>query len=54
MNVKNLKLSELVTNPVTVNPDTTLMKVRESILRHKVKRVVVTDKNMPQIGRAHV
>ncbi len=47
MNVKNLKLSELVTNPVTVNPDTTLMKVRESILRHKVKRVVVTDKNMP-------
>ena len=47
MNVKNLKLSELVTNPVTVNPNTTLMKVRESILKHKVKRVVVTDKNTP-------
>jgi CBS domain-containing protein len=47
MNVKNLKLSELMIKPITVNSDTTLMKVRESILKHKVKRVIVTIKNSP-------
>jgi len=47
MDVKNLKLSELITKPITVNPNTTLMKTRESILKNKVKRVIVIDKKKP-------
>ncbi|MBC8516343.1 MAG: CBS domain-containing protein [Nitrosopumilus sp.] len=47
MDIKNLKLSELITKPITVSPNTTLMKTRESILKHKVKRVIVTDKKNP-------
>ncbi|MDH5431558.1 MAG: CBS domain-containing protein [Nitrosopumilus sp.] len=47
MDIKNLKLSELITKPITVSPNTTLMKTRESILKHKVKRIIVTDKKNP-------
>jgi CBS domain-containing protein len=47
MDVKNLKLSGLITKPITVSPNTTLMKTRESILRNKVKRVIVIDKKKP-------
>lgn len=47
MDVKNLKLAELITKPNTVSPNTTLMKTRESILKHKVKRVIVTNKKKP-------
>jgi len=47
MNVKNLKLSELVTKPVTVSPSTSLMKTRETILKQKVKRVIIIDKKIP-------
>ncbi|MGY5150674.1 MAG: CBS domain-containing protein [Candidatus Nitrosopumilus sp. bin_6a] len=47
MDIKNLKLSELITKPITVSPNTTLMKTRESILKHKVKRVIVTDRKNP-------
>ncbi|MDH5665894.1 MAG: CBS domain-containing protein [Nitrosopumilus sp.] len=42
-----MKLSELITKPITVSPNTTLMKTRESILKHKVKRIIVTDKKNP-------
>ena len=44
MNVKNLKLLELITNPITVNPNTSLTKAREIILENKVKRIIVVDK----------
>ena len=47
MDVRNLKLSELITKPVTVSPSTSLMKTREAILKHKVKRVIVSDKKIP-------
>ena len=47
MNVKNLKLSELITKPITVNPNTSLTKTREIILEHKVKRVIVIEKKIP-------
>ncbi len=47
MDVKNLKLSGLIAKPITVNPNTTLMKTRESILSNKVKRVIVTYKKKP-------
>ena len=47
MNIKNLKLSELITKPVTVNPNTSLMKTREILLENKVKRVIILDKNKP-------
>ncbi len=47
MNVRDLKLSELITKPITVDPNTSLMKARESILKHRVKRVIVTDKKKP-------
>ena len=47
MDVRNLRLSELITKPITVGPSMSLMKTRESILKHKVKRVIVTDKKKP-------
>ena len=47
MEVKNLKLSKLITKPITVSPNTSLMKAREVLLKHKVKRVIVTEKNKP-------
>ena len=47
MDVKNLKLSELISKPITVNPNTTLMKVREILLKNKVKRVIILDKKIP-------
>jgi len=47
MDVKNLKLSELISKPITVNPSTSLMKTREILLKNKVKRVVILDKKIP-------
>jgi CBS domain-containing protein len=47
MDVKNLPLSEFITKPITVGPNTSLMKTRESILKNKVKRVIVVDKKNP-------
>ncbi|MCV0410169.1 CBS domain-containing protein [Nitrosopumilus sp.] len=47
MDVKNIKLSELITRPITVNPNSTLLKTRESLLKNKVKRVVIVDKKRP-------
>ena len=44
VDVKNLKLSELITNPITVNPNSSLIKTREIILENKVKRIIVVDK----------
>ena len=47
MDVKNIKLSELISKPITVKPNTTLLKTRESLLKNKVKRVVIVDKKKP-------
>jgi len=47
VNIRNLELSRLITNPITVNPNTTLLRTREILLENKVKRVIVTDKNKP-------
>ena len=47
MNIKNAKLSEVISNPVTVGPNTTLIKTREIILKNKIKRVLVVDKTKP-------
>jgi len=47
VDVKNLKLSELISKPITVNPNTTLVKAREILLKNKVKRVIILDKKMP-------
>jgi len=47
MNAKNSKLSELIKKPITVGPNTTLMKVREILLENKIKRVIVVDKRKP-------
>lgn len=47
MNVRNLKLSKLITKPIIINPNTSLMKARESLLKHKVKRLIVIDKKIP-------
>ena len=47
MNIKNIKLSEVISNPVIVGPNTTLVKAREIILKNKVKRVIVVDKTKP-------
>ena len=47
MNIRDLKLSEFVTKPITVSPSTSLLKTREILLQKKVKRVIVTDKKSP-------
>ncbi|MGH1567014.1 MAG: CBS domain-containing protein [Nitrosopumilus sp.] len=44
MDIKNLKLANLVTKPITVSPNTTLTKTREILLENKVKRVIIIDK----------
>lgn len=47
MDVKKIKLLELISKPITVKPNTTLLKTRESILKNRVKRVVIVDKRKP-------
>ena len=50
MKLKNSELSQLIKRPLTVNPNTSLLKAREILLRHKVKRLVVIDKNEIPVG----
>lgn len=47
MDVQELRLSKMITKPITVGPTTSLMKTRESLLKNKVKRVVIVDKKKP-------
>jgi len=47
VDAKNSKLSELIKMPITVSPNTTLLKTREILLEHKIKRVIVIDKRKP-------
>jgi len=47
LDVKKIELLELITKPITVNPNTTLLKTRDSLLKNKVKRVVIVDKKKP-------
>jgi CBS domain-containing protein len=47
VDLKNLKLSKLIKKPITVGPNTTLMKTREILLENKIKRVIVIDKRKP-------
>ena len=47
MDAQKSKLSELINKPITVDPNTTLMKTREILLKNKIKRVVVVDKKNP-------
>jgi len=47
LDVKKIKLLELITKPITVNPNATLLKTRENLLKNKVKRVVIVDKKKP-------
>ena len=47
MDIKNLKLLELIKKPVTVGLNTSLLKTREILLENKIKRVIVLDKRKP-------
>jgi len=47
VDVRNLKLSEFISKPITVNPNTTLMKTREVLLKNRVKRVIILDRKLP-------
>ena len=47
MDIKNLKLSDLVKKTITVGPNTSLLKTREILLENKIKRVIVVDKRKP-------
>lgn len=47
MDVKDIKLSALISKPITVKQNTTLLKIRESLLKNRVKRVVIVDKKKP-------
>jgi len=47
VDIKNLKLSDLVKKTITVGPNTSLLKTREILLENKIKRVIVVDKRKP-------
>ena len=47
MDIKNLKLLELIKKPVTVGLNTSLLKTREILLENKIKRVIVLEKRKP-------
>lgn len=47
VDTKNLKLSRIIIKPITINPNTTLVKAREILLENKIKRVIVVDKRKP-------
>ena len=47
MDVKKLKLDRLIKKPITVGPNTTLLKTREILLENKIKRVIIVDKKKP-------
>jgi CBS domain-containing protein len=47
VDVKDLRLSEFISKPITVSPNATLMKTREILLKNKVKRVIILDKKTP-------
>lgn len=47
MDLKKLKLTELITKPIIVKPNTSLIKTRLALLENRVKRVVVTDGKYP-------
>ncbi|MHA7647516.1 CBS domain-containing protein [Nitrosopumilus sp. S4] len=47
MDFKDSKISELITFPITVGPNTSLLKTREILLKNKVKRVVIVEKKIP-------
>ncbi len=47
MDVKKINLSKLITKPIMVSPNTTLLKTREILLKNKVKRVIIADKKKP-------
>ena len=47
MEVQNLKLSELITKPIIVTPNTSLIKTREILLKNKVKRVIIVFNKKP-------
>ena len=47
MDIKNLKLLELIKKPITVGLNTSLLKTREILLENKIKRVIVLDKRKP-------
>ncbi|HUU47273.1 MAG TPA: CBS domain-containing protein [Nitrosopumilaceae archaeon] len=47
MDVKKLNLSGLIQKPITVSPNTSLLRTREIFLENKIKRVIVVDKRKP-------
>ena len=47
VDVKNLKLTELIQKPITVSPNTSLLRTREVLLGGKIKRVIVVYKRKP-------
>jgi len=47
MDVKKINLSEIITKPITIRPNTTLLKIRESLLKNKIKKVIIIDKEKP-------
>ncbi len=47
VNIKNVKLSKVISNPTTIGPNITLTKTREILLKNKIKRVIVVYKKKP-------
>jgi len=47
VDVKKLNLSGLIQKPITVSPNTSLLRTREIFLENKIKRVIVVDKRKP-------
>lgn len=44
---KKSKLSNVIIKPLTVTPGTSLLRIREILLEHKIKRVIVLDQKKP-------
>ena len=47
MDEKNKSISRLIINPITISPKTKLIKIRETLLEKKIKRVIVVEKKIP-------
>ena len=47
MNAQTLSLEHLIKKPITVTPNVSLPKIRETLLEKKIKRIVVTEKKKP-------
>lgn len=47
MDIKKNSLEKIIRKPITVTTNTPLRKIRETLLKNRVKRVIITEKKQP-------